>query len=46
MERMDVLETGETLEDSGELFGKGFLGELDLSCVESCVIMLVNVAEE
>jgi hypothetical protein len=34
MERMDVLEAGETLEDGAKFLGEGLLGELDLSGVE------------
>jgi hypothetical protein len=36
VERVDVLKPGKALEDGAELVGKGLLGELDLSCVESC----------
>lgn len=36
VERVDILKTRETLEDGAKLFRKGLLGELDLSCVESC----------
>lgn len=41
VERMDVLESGETLEDGTELLREGFLGELDLSGVESCKCLSV-----
>jgi hypothetical protein len=34
VERVDVLESGKAVEDGGELFRKGLLGELDLSGVE------------
>lgn len=34
VERMDILQSRETLEDGAELFGECFLGELDLSGVE------------
>jgi hypothetical protein len=36
VERVDVLEARKALEDSAELVGKRFLGELDLTSVESC----------
>jgi hypothetical protein len=35
VERVDVLQAGETLEDLGELLGEGLLGELDLTGVEA-----------
>jgi hypothetical protein len=34
VERVDVLQTGEALEDGAELFRKGLLGELDLASVK------------
>lgn len=34
VERVDVLEAREALEDGAELFREGFLGELDLTRVE------------
>lgn len=36
VERVDVLETGEGLEDGAQLLGEGLLGELDLAGVEGC----------
>lgn len=36
VERMNILQSGKTLEDGTELFGKGFLGELDLSSIKAC----------
>ena len=38
MERVDVLETRETLEDGTKFLGKGLLCEFDLSGVESCAM--------
>lgn len=34
VERVDVLQSGEAIEDEGELFRKGLLGELDLARIE------------
>ena len=34
VERMDILESREAIEDERQLFGEGFLGELDLSGIE------------
>ena len=36
MERVDVLESRETLENSSKFLGKSLLSELDLSGVEGC----------
>jgi hypothetical protein len=37
VERMDVLEARETVQNGAEFLGKGLLSELDLSRIESCL---------
>ena len=43
MERVDVGETGESIEDGLNLLGKRFTGELDLAHVESCEVLSAPV---
>jgi len=43
VERVDVGETGESIEDGLNLLGKRFAGELDLAHVESCEVLSAPV---
>ena len=42
---VDVLKSGEALEDLSELLREGFLGELDFSSIESCENWLAIIAD-
>lgn len=45
MERVDVLQPGEALEDGGKLLGEGLLCELNLSSIEGWRYLLVRAEE-